>query len=52
LFNRTAVPLDPADNMKAAKDFLLVVIHGHIIAAADTILSDSNPIDVLPHQRK
>jgi len=46
------VPLDPADNMKAAEDFLLVVLHGHIIAAADTIISDSNPIDVLSLSEK
>lgn len=33
LLHRTAVPLDPGDNMKAAEDFLEVVLHAHIVAA-------------------
>lgn len=36
--NRTAVPTDPSDNMKAAEDFLLVVLHAHITAASEAIL--------------
>jgi len=31
----TAVPLDPGENMKAAKDFL--VLHAHIVAAAESL---------------
>jgi len=27
--------------MKAAEDFLLVVLHGHVVAAAKTILSSA-----------
>ena len=40
--NRTSVPNDPSDNMKAAEDFLLVVLHAHITAASQAILSFSN----------
>ena len=36
------MPNDPADNMKAAEDFLLVVLHAHIMAASETILSCAN----------
>jgi len=31
------VPLDPGDNMKAAEDFLEVVLHAHIVAAAESL---------------
>ena len=41
LLHRTGVPNDPGDNMKAAEDFLLVVLHSHVIAAAKTILSST-----------
>ena len=47
LLNRTAVPLDPSDNIKAAEDFLLVVLHSHIVAAAKAVLDESEAIDVL-----
>ena len=33
------MPLDPGDNMKASEDFLQVVLHAHIVAAAETILA-------------
>lgn len=33
--------------MKAAKDFLLVVLHSHVIAAAKAILSDAETRDVV-----
>ena len=33
------MPLDPGDNMKASEDFLQVVLHAHIVAAAKTIHS-------------
>ena len=47
LLNRTGVPMDPADNMKGAEDFLLVVLHSHIVAAANIILSDEDhPTDI------
>ena len=39
LLHRSAVPLDPGDNMKASEDFLQVVLHAHIVAAAETILA-------------
>ena len=46
LLNRTAVPIDPGDNMKAAENFLLVVLHSHVIAAADAILSGAQATNV------
>ena len=39
LLHRSSVPTDPGDNMKAAEDFLLVVPHSYILAAANFILS-------------
>jgi len=39
LINRTAVPTEPDTNLKAAEDFLLAVLHAHIFAAAQTVLS-------------
>ena len=36
------MPLDPGSNMKAAEDFLQVVLHGHIVAAAETICGASD----------
>ena len=45
LINRTGVPLDPSNNMKGAKDFLLVSLFYHIIAAAKTILANNSHID-------
>ena len=38
----SSVPNDPANNMKAAEDFLLVVLHAHIMAASETIISCTN----------
>jgi len=37
LLQHTAVPLDPGDNMKAAEDFLELVLHAHIVAAAESL---------------
>lgn len=42
LINRASVPHSPDDNMKAAEDFLLVVLHAHAITAAETLLKDNN----------
>lgn len=42
LINRTAVPTEPDTNLKAAEDFLLVVLHAHIVAAAEVILSQQS----------
>ena len=39
LLNRTSVPLDPKKNMNASEDFLLLLLHAHVIAAAKGILS-------------
>lgn len=45
LINRS-VPSDPSDNVKAAEDFLLLLIHAHIIAAARILYSMLNPTSV------
>ena len=37
LINRSSVPKDPGDNMKAAKDFMQLVLYAHIVAAAETV---------------
>ena len=41
LLHRTAVPSDPNDNMKGTEDFLLIVLHARVIAAANVILSSA-----------
>lgn len=46
LINRTSVPSDPDHNMKAAEDFLTVVLHAHIIAACDVILQQNKFVSV------
>ena len=41
------MPLDPGDNLKAAEDFLLIVLHSHIVAAAKVVLSNKeHPADL------
>ena len=45
LINR-AVPSDPSDNVKAAEDFLLLLITAHIVAAARILYSLINPTSV------
>lgn len=41
------MPTDPGDNMKATEDFLLVVLHSYVVAAAKFILStEPKPADV------
>jgi len=39
LINRTAVPTEPDTNLKVAEDFFLVVLHAHIVAAAEAVLA-------------
>ena len=39
MINRKSVPLDPQTNMNAVEDFLLLVLHAHIVAAGETISS-------------
>ena len=39
VINRTAVPSDPSSNMKASEDYLLLLLHAHVIAAAKHVLS-------------
>ena len=40
------MPLDPGDNMKAAEDFLLIVLHSQVIAAAEAVLFGAQATDV------
>lgn len=41
------MPLDPGDNLKAAEDFLLIVLHCHVVAAAKVVLSNKeHPADL------
>jgi len=42
LLHRNAVPLDPGNNMKAAEDFLQVVLQVHIAVAAETVCTASD----------
>lgn len=44
LINRTSVPSDPTTNMNAAEDYLLLLLHTHTVAAANTIMQ-YNPTD-------
>ena len=37
LINRSSVPKDPGDNMKAAEDFMQSVLYAHLVAAAETV---------------
>jgi len=37
--NRTNIPTDPKDNLRACKDFLNVVLDAHVVAAAKIILN-------------
>lgn len=46
LINRS-VPSDPSDNVKAAEDFLLVLIHAHVLAAGRLLHSLNNTTSVL-----
>ena len=53
LLHHIAVPIDPGKNMKAAEDFLILVLHAHVVAAAKGLLhsesfagSSSSPLDV------
>ena len=43
LINRTSVPSDPSKNMNAAEDFLLLLLHTHVVAAAK-VLQSVNPV--------
>ena len=47
-FNLTNVPSDPEKNMKAAEDFLLLLVHTHIVVAANHILL-LNPTESQQH---
>ena len=50
LINRTSVPLDPQDNMKAAEDFLELLLEAHVVTAAECLPSIHS--DLTLHQIK
>ena len=37
--NRTSVPSDPERNMNTAEDFMLLLVHTHVVAAPEAIQS-------------
>ena len=39
LINRTAVSSDPEKNMNAAEDFMLLLLHAHVVSAGKAIQS-------------
>ena len=49
LLNRSAVPTDPGNNMKAAEDFLKIVLNAHIFVAAKTI-SHLHQFQIFPNK--
>ena len=51
LINRSSVPKDPGDNMKAAEDFMQLVLYAHIVAAAETVedLTGANSVADVAH---
>lgn len=51
MLNRTAVSTDPSTNVKAAEDFLMVVLHGYIVAAGEALQSVST-MDNVRHLAK
>lgn len=52
LINQTSVPSDPQNNMNASEDFMLLVLHAHIVAAAKTLQSIDETNDVNELARK
>ena len=46
LNNQTSVPSDPQNNMNAAEDFLLLILHAHIVAAVNMLQSINSTNDV------
>ena len=44
LINRTAIPVDPEKNMNASEDFLLLLVHSHVVAAAK-VMQSINPTE-------
>lgn len=44
VIHRTNVPLSPDKNMNAAEDFMLLMLHTHVVAAAKTIQA-LNPVE-------
>ena len=37
LINRSGIPTNPEKNMKAAEDFILLLLHAHILTAAEKL---------------
>ena len=49
---RSAVMLDPSRNVKAAEDFLTLILHAHVITAAETLsekkIQEDTDLQALP----
>lgn len=52
VINRKSVPKNPEKNMKSSEDFLLLIIHAHVIHAAKTIKAINLLIMLLILQKK
>lgn len=46
LINRTSIPSDPEKDMNADEDFMLLLVHAHVVAAAN-MLQSINPSDAV-----
>ena len=46
LINRSTVPSDPSNNMNTSEDFLLLLLHAHVVAAAKTFGSHESVTDL------
>ncbi len=46
LINRTSVPSDPEKNMNAAEDFMLLLLHTHVVAGAK-MMQSINPTETV-----
>ena len=49
LINRSSVPKDPGDNMKAAEDFMQLVLYAHLVASAETDLTGADTVADTAH---
>ena len=46
LIKRTSIPVDPEKNMNASEDFLLLLVHTHIVAATK-VMQSINPTELV-----
>ena len=46
LINRSTIPSDPSNNMNTSEDFLLLLLHAHVVAAAKMFGSHKSVTDL------